>query len=87
MSGGYPETAEEDEKAGGKLVDSLYYYLLCGKGLAAAARRLKIHKSTLGYRLLKIEDIVHLDLKDERICQMAVYSCEIVRYLKLLVKQ
>lgn len=71
----------DDRQYGGSKVESLYMYLLCGKSISQAAEKLNIHKTTLGYRLKKIEDMVHLDLKDPMICQQVIFSCQIVTYL------
>ena len=56
-------------------VQSLAAYLNCGRNVARAARALHVHKNSMYYRVQRIEELVGIDLSDERICfllQMAL---------------
>lgn len=72
-----------DQKTGNELVNSFYYYLIYCNSLSKAAQILNIHKTTLSYRLRKIEDMVSLDWNDGLMRQQIVFSCEIIRYIRI----
>ncbi|MCD7956893.1 MAG: helix-turn-helix domain-containing protein [Lachnospiraceae bacterium] len=50
--------------------------------MTKAAKEMNVHKSTLGYRLHKAEDIAGLDIEDAGVRQKVIFSCEIIHYLK-----
>ncbi|WP_063843074.1 helix-turn-helix domain-containing protein [Sphaerimonospora mesophila] len=54
-------------RSGGKLADTLEAYLDHGADAQATARHLVIHRSTLYYRLGRINDIIRCDLADGRV--------------------
>ena len=56
--------AEHDRRTNGDLVRTLDAYLQHGGALAEAAATLTVHRNTLLYRIGRIEEITHLDLKD-----------------------
>ncbi|MCJ7845833.1 helix-turn-helix domain-containing protein [Blautia sp. NSJ-175] len=65
----------------GILMQSFYVYMKENMSLSKAAEILNIHKSTLGYRLLKVERMVTLNLNDSDVRQSILLSCEILQYL------
>lgn len=67
----------------GILMQSFYVYMKENMSLSKAAEILNIHKSTLGYRLLKVEKMVTLNLNDSDIRQSILLSCEILQYLDI----
>lgn len=75
---------EVDQESGSELVKSLFTYLMEGKSISKAAAIMNIHKSTLGYRLYKIEDMVKLDLERAEVRNHVIFSCQIVRYLSIM---
>jgi sugar diacid utilization regulator len=54
---------ESGEESSQELVRCLYHYLLNGGNLAAAAKALFVHRTTLIYRLEKLSGILETDLK------------------------
>ncbi|MCD8076709.1 MAG: helix-turn-helix domain-containing protein [Lachnospiraceae bacterium] len=73
---------QHDKEERDVLTESLYSYLICERSISKAAKDLNVHKSTLGYRLHKAEDIVGLDIENPGTRQKIIFSCEIIRYLK-----
>ncbi len=61
---------------------SLYIYLKNEKSLVLASKILNIHRSTLIYRLNKINEIIKVDLDDADIRFHMILSFEILRYLE-----
>jgi hypothetical protein len=73
------ESGDEKQQ---ELVRCLYYYLLNGGNLAAAAKALFVHRTTLIYRLEKLSNILQCDIKKLTPDQIGFYllSCVIARY-------
>jgi hypothetical protein len=55
-----------DKQNGSDMSRSLFYYLYFGYNSTDAANYLGIHRNTLKYRLMKIQDILSLDIDDKK---------------------
>jgi len=75
-----------DVQTQNELAESVYYYLIYGKSLEQASKKLNIHKSTLVYRLKKAQDIAFVDLDNGNLRQLVILSCEIILYTKHIKK-
>jgi len=53
-----------DESKKSELVLTLSHYLECGGNYAESAATLRIHRSTLRYRLSRIREITGVDIRD-----------------------
>lgn len=51
-----------DEKKGANLVDTLYCYMKNGRSQAQTAKELHLHRSSLQYRLTKMEEVMDVQL-------------------------
>lgn len=56
-----------DQNNGTQYYDTLRAFLLCERNIPVAANALIIHRTTLTYRLGKIQELVKLNLNDERL--------------------
>ena len=56
--------ARHEQERGGELLTTLETYLQRGGNALKTARQLNIHRSTLAYRLKRIEDLCEVDLSD-----------------------
>ena len=56
-----------DNEHGTEYFETIKAYLLCKQNIASIAQHMNIHKNTVGYRLQRIEELFHLDLKDCRV--------------------
>lgn len=70
-----------DQAHNSEFMDSLYMYLVEERHLAAAAKRLNIHRNTLVYRLSRLQDICPMDLDDSRLRLHLMWSCQVLRHL------
>jgi hypothetical protein len=72
------ESGDERQR---ELIHSLYYYLLNGKNITLTTKDLCIHRNTLIYRIEKLSNILHNDLKtlDPEQTFFYLFSCIIVR--------
>lgn len=74
---------EYDSENQTDLSDTLYAYLQCGKSQTETAKKLNLHRSSLQYRLKKIEEILEIGLDD---CQTLfhIQICfEMQKYLSM----
>jgi DNA-binding PucR family transcriptional regulator len=64
------------------MVRCLYYYLINGKNIAAAAKALFTHRTTLIYRLKKLSGILNADINilNSRQSFFLLLSCVIARH-------
>ena len=72
---------DHDEETGSEYIRTIYNYMLCGRNLTDAAETLHIHRNTLTYRLSKINELVELDLNDNRQLYHILTSCRFVEFL------
>ncbi|MBR6951612.1 MAG: helix-turn-helix domain-containing protein [Oscillospiraceae bacterium] len=56
-----------DREKGTDYYNTLRCYLQCERSIPRASEKLIIHRSTLEYRMEKIQDLIHLDLEDRDI--------------------
>lgn len=66
-----------------ELSETLYMYMKNGRSQSKAARELHIHRSSLLYRLKKIEEVLEVSLDDYKTFLHLELSYEILHYLKL----
>lgn len=59
---GLSDLLEFDRQNDSQLNKTLYTFLMCGKNIREAARRLYVHRNTVSYRLEKISDLTGMDL-------------------------
>ena len=79
--------AESKRKADRDLLTTLYYYILYSKDQTVICERLHIHRSTLFYRINKIEELLGIDLGDSFTVYMVTNSFHILRYIKLFTPE
>ena len=68
---------EYDEKHGGELYKTLYFFLRHERSLIDSARALNIHRNSLIYRIEKIRQMTDLDLDDADIREYLLFSYRI----------
>lgn len=76
------ELARSSKKGDEELLTTLYYYIIYAKNQKIICDLLHIHKSTLFYRINKIEEIIGVDLNDSFSSYMVMNSFHILRYTK-----
>ncbi len=69
-----------DEAHGTNLVESLQLYLAHNKNIGEAAAALFIHRNTMNYRISKIMELTHLDLKDPRVVEHLLFSFSVLQF-------
>ena len=62
------------------LVESLRIYLAHNQSIGEAAAALFIHRNTMNYRISKIVELTHLDLKDPRVVEHLLFSFSVFRF-------
>ncbi len=72
--------AEYDRAHETALLETLHAYLYCGHNMADAAAKLFVHRNTLNTRLAKIDDLIHVDLKDSETSFHLMFSFHILEY-------
>ena len=68
---------EYDEKHGGELYKTLYFFLRHERSLIDSARALNIHRNSLIYWIEKIRQMTDLDLDDADIREYLLFSYRI----------
>lgn len=69
-----------DRKNGTELLGTLHAYLSCHRNLSEAAASLYVHRNTLSKRLLKINDLIHVDFDDAETVFHLMFSYRILEY-------
>jgi sugar diacid utilization regulator len=62
------------------LVESLEVYLKHNQSIGEAAAALFIHRNTMNYRVSKIVELTHLNLKDPKVVEHLLISFSVVRF-------
>ncbi len=62
------------------LVESLRVYLAHFQSIGEAAAALFIHRNTMNYRISKIVELTHLDLKDPGVVEHLIFSFSVCRF-------
>jgi sugar diacid utilization regulator len=71
---------QHDEQHSGQLTETLETYLKHDRNLTQTSNLLFIHRSTLQYRLEKIENMTHLDLNDPDTRYQLLYSFDLLKW-------
>lgn len=61
-------------------INTIYHYLAYDKSLAIASKKLFIHKNTVSYRLLKINENYNIDFNDSYQNKIYLYSIFLIKY-------
>lgn len=69
-----------DEAHDTNLVESLRIYLAHNQSIGEAAAALFIHRNTMNYRISKIVELTHMDLKDPRVVEHLLFSFSVFRF-------
>ncbi len=69
-----------DEAHDTNLVESLRIYLAHNQSIGEAASALFIHRNTMNYRISKIVELTHLDLKDPGVVEHLCFSFSVLRF-------
>lgn len=70
---------KSDKENETELAETLYAYLVCERNISAAAEYLYIHRSTMTYRLKKIESMVDINFDDPKPRQYLILSYEMYK--------
>ena len=70
-----------DEEFNSDLFDSLKNYIECGRSMSEAAQKMNVHRSTLFYRLKKIEEMLSISIEDSELMLLYELSFRIIDYL------
>lgn len=68
---------KEDQETGSNLYDTLYYYLMMKRNSTHTAAKMKIHRTTLFNRLVRINEILHLDEKSSVECKRLLLAMQL----------
>lgn len=75
------ELLQYDRNNDTDLTNTLEVYLNCGRKINAAAEKLCIHKNSMYYRKIRIEELLDIELVDEEVCFQFQLSLFIMKYL------
>lgn len=74
------ELARSSKRGDKELLTTLYYYITYAKDQSVICDLLHIHRSTLFYRINKIQEMIGIDLNDSLSAYMVMNSFHILRY-------
>lgn len=69
-----------DSKNNTNFVETLHAYIINAKNLSSAAGSLFIHRNTMSYRIAKIQEIIDLDLNNDKQLTNLLISYKILEY-------
>lgn len=61
-------------------INTIYHYLLNDRSLGIASANLFIHKNTVSYRLMKLNELYNIDFDDNELNKNYLYSVFIIKY-------
>lgn len=76
-----------DRKHNSNLRDVLYYYLRNDRNLLKTAADTYQHRNTVINKVNRITELTGLDFEDSGLRQRLVFSCQVIRYYEMVMKQ
>lgn len=74
-----------DAANGTDYLEVLERYLRCSGSIARTAEELYVHRNTVNNKLLRIRQMLELDLEDGSVRQLLLFSCQTLRYYEQIL--